>query len=1421
MLESLTRHKRLLACALTAAMLVSLGGGLTTVHSETKDKLYESFQTPEDRAKPAPLWFWNREVEDMTTDQARELVRESYKQSGYSGFGILPEWQSSYLTDEYFELYEAALDEGSKYGMKFSLYDEDGFPSYNAGGLLAEQYPELTTKRLDMVEADGKDGQTVTLHLPEGKLMGAVAMNTDTYERVDVSDKAVIKGPAPFDPESVPVGVSASTTYTVSPGYEADKAVDGDLGTRWNAESMSGGKQTLTIRFEAPASFDHVKIYEDKDPGLQRTQKFSVEYYDYEKAAWVELAAGKAITDAGADLAFPAVTADMVRLHIQKISGDSATISEFQVFEGDNRLAVPPAKEPEKEQPGVSGSSRYNADYDAAFAFDGSFDTRWNAADATHPPHWLQMDFGGKRRVDNVKVYQSMDRISEFQIQYWTGGEWKTCYDGTKIGLDREGSHIAFDAVETTKMRLYISATSDYNPSIWELEFYDGDTLLTPEGGGEPGIEGSYLQYTVPEGNWKVMAFLCVVDTARDGMDYLNKDSVKAFIDITYEAYYKRFKKYFDNGTITSAFFDEPSFWPAGGRTPYGAEGGRFWTPGFNEDYEARFGSSPALDYPALFMDIGADTNEARDKFQYVRTELFADNYIGQLNEWCADHGIELTGHILFEEWVNPVGSEGDLMKVFKNQAVPGVDIINNVGFSQEAYKVVSSSAYNWDKGKVMAEAFGVFPGHTMDDFYRCSMDIFAKGVNLIVPHALWYDNDPRHVTYTPEMSYRNPEIGPHLSELSDYIARAHTLLQNGRHVADIAMLYPIDYLESAFYFNEDPNNPADADYMQISELLSLNARRDFTYLHPDIIDERCAVEGDTFRLQNEINSEAYKVFIMPGGKVVSLSNLEKIKAFYDGGGKVIATTQLPYMGTRTEDDAKVKAIIKEMFGFDPENPPAIEHPVYRSSSNYSGGYAANMAFDGVLGDTSRWNAGGDGGDQWLEVAFPQPLTIDRTVITERFDRVTGYEIQYFDEGANSWKTCHSGGALGVNKEDRFTPVKTRRLRLYVKGVNANSVSIEEFAVYGGDSGNLALDQTGITAIEENTAGGKAYFIGSNPQKNLPLALDDALAVYDVEMGEIPAVTDGNFSYIHKVKEDRNIYFFANSSADTVETTVQLRGELTNPMFWDPATGERRAAGAQTSVRDGETVTTVKLELSPIQSVFLLESLPGTDAPDKTALKAALAEAETIRKNLDAYADGKAKDAFHTAYHTAKTEYDSPDADKEAVDTACAELGKAVKALRLRADTAELRTLLEKAGKIDETLYTAETAAVFHKAWDEAETIAADKTLTAADQKKVDDAAEKLDAAMKALALKDESDETDDSSSETVPESETTSATDTDPTGTDDRATTDSATNTGGQSSGGQTHAGSPKTGAKSVAGALLLFGCAAAAAGIAKRKKA
>ena len=300
-----------------------------------------------------------------------------------------------------------------------------------------------------------------------------------------------------------------------------------------------------------------------------------------------------------------------------------------------------------------------------------------------------------------------------------------------------------------------------------------------------------------------------------------------------------------------------------------------------------------------------------------LRAELFANGFVKTIAQWCAAHHIQLTGHVDQEEVVNPVGLCGDLIKAFQYQPIPGLDQIFAYDRGSCMYKVVSSAAVNYGRSLVMTECYGAID-LPVPNLYREAMDQFAKGVNLMVPHAVWYRTDP--IMFPPELSYRTERYASELPRYNQYIGRLQRVLQQGRPLVDIAVLYPIHGLQSAYYFGPgEPYKggviPKWADYMDVGERLSLDVRHDFTYLHPETLDAHCQVNGGMLELQSPAVLQQYRLLILPGMEAVSAANLAKIKAYFDQGGHVIATTRLPDRSAEPGKNDEVQATIRHIFG--------------------------------------------------------------------------------------------------------------------------------------------------------------------------------------------------------------------------------------------------------------------------------------------------------------------------------------------------------------------------------------------------------------------------------------------------------------------------------------------------------------------------
>ncbi len=423
-------------------------------------------------------------------------------------------------------------------------------------------------------------------------------------------------------------------------------------------------------------------------------------------------------------------------------------------------------------------------------------------------------------------------------------------------------------------------------------------------------VRDGNLRWEVPAGEWKVMIFTCVRDGGGGLVDYLEPKAVDAFIELTYQAYHDAMPEHFGT-TIDGAFYDEPAF--------YHVKGGRAWTDRFNERFRERYQIDPLPLYPALWFDIGPDTAAARNALFGMRSELYATGFVKTISDWCAKHNMGLTGHADQEEVVNPViGTVGDLIKSFKYQNMPGIDQVFAYGRASRAYKVVSSAANNYDRPQVVTECYGGINNMPVANLYKEAMDQFAKGINTMMPHAVWYDQ--AKIIFKPDLTPNAATYGPALPEYNSYIGRLQRLLQGGRHVADIGVLYPIATLQAGSWFG--PGDPyqgcvevPEADYMQVGEALALGVRRDFTFVHPEVLDERCAVEGNALRLNNPVNWERYRVFIIPGSRAISVTSLRKIKDFYDQGGQVIATTRLPDTAAEFGKDDEVRQLVAAIFG--------------------------------------------------------------------------------------------------------------------------------------------------------------------------------------------------------------------------------------------------------------------------------------------------------------------------------------------------------------------------------------------------------------------------------------------------------------------------------------------------------------------------
>lgn len=420
-------------------------------------------------------------------------------------------------------------------------------------------------------------------------------------------------------------------------------------------------------------------------------------------------------------------------------------------------------------------------------------------------------------------------------------------------------------------------------------------------------ITEGVIVWNVPQGRWKIMQFICVTD-GDPNMDYLSREAADAYIEMTHQAYYKRFPDAFGT-TIVQTFYDEPTLYRAQGRV---------WTPAFNDIYKQRYGESPVLLYPALWYDIGPDTQAARNALFSLRSDLYAEAYPRAIDEWSRAHGLRATGHQDNEEIVNPVGTSGDLMKCFRYLSVPGIDKIGGNRPAEKFYSVIASAAYNWDHSLVMSETYGAMGNLSWDSIYCIAMDQFTQGINVFIPHAAWYND--QNVTFLPELSARNPLYADGLYDFSTFLGRLQLMLQNNdRVVSEIAVLYPIHTMQGDHHF-DGPLTPYEGgvsipylDYVEVGEMLTNHIGRHYQWLHPEVLAGKCTVDKKGLTLNNAIQYNTFRTLIIPASKTISVSTLEQAVALYKAGGRVIFTSQLPTRSAERGQDARIGELMNEL----------------------------------------------------------------------------------------------------------------------------------------------------------------------------------------------------------------------------------------------------------------------------------------------------------------------------------------------------------------------------------------------------------------------------------------------------------------------------------------------------------------------------
>lgn len=401
------------------------------------------------------------------------------------------------------------------------------------------------------------------------------------------------------------------------------------------------------------------------------------------------------------------------------------------------------------------------------------------------------------------------------------------------------------------------------------------------------------------EGIWRL--YLKVADPSpwfnnQTYIDTLNPKAIERFIEVTHESYYKILGNEFGK-TVPSIFTDEPQFQHK--ETLDFAEEKKSlifpYTDAFEEFYRKRYGESFEEHFPEVVWELpGGRISAVRYQYHDGIAELFASSFADTLGNWCKEHGLMLTGHMMEEPTLlSQTSALGEAMRSYRGFGQPGIDMLCDWREYTTA-KQAQSAAHQFGCPGVLSELYGVtnwdfdFRGHKLQGDWQA-----ALGVTRRVHHLSWVSMaGEAKRDYPASIFYQSPWYKEY-KMVEDHFARVNTALMRGKPHVKVAVIHPIE----SYWLHFGPKEQTfqkrellEQNFKDITEWL-LFGNIDFDYLSESLLPEQ-EVQVQDGRLC--VGKMEYDAVLIPGCETLRSSTVRYLSKFSEKKGTVIFAGWVP-----------------------------------------------------------------------------------------------------------------------------------------------------------------------------------------------------------------------------------------------------------------------------------------------------------------------------------------------------------------------------------------------------------------------------------------------------------------------------------------------------------------------------------------------
>lgn len=358
-------------------------------------------------------------------------------------------------------------------------------------------------------------------------------------------------------------------------------------------------------------------------------------------------------------------------------------------------------------------------------------------------------------------------------------------------------------------------------------------------------------------------------------VDLLNPNAVKAFLEVTHEKYREKCGQLFGK-EIKGVFTDEACFhldiWFNVPALP--------WSEYLEDRFRQEKGYVLMDNLSSLFLPVG-DYERIRYDFFDVASRLFLDSFTKPYYQWCEEHNLLLTGHLMSEDTLlKQTQWLGMVMPHYKYMHWPGIDKLGRSIGDNVLVKQLTSVKEQLNKERALSEVFGT-SGQQVSFFHRKWIADWEAvlGVDYVNHHLSLYSmRGERKRDFPPNFFYQQPWWSDE-EYCSRYLGRLSYMAGMGQRDTDILLLHPIASLWSVFSPVHKENHHYmekgrfDEPFKELTDTL-LREKLDFHYGDELILDWESEIHSVL-----QIHNYQYRTVIVPPSLTWRRSTIEMLQA--------------------------------------------------------------------------------------------------------------------------------------------------------------------------------------------------------------------------------------------------------------------------------------------------------------------------------------------------------------------------------------------------------------------------------------------------------------------------------------------------------------------------------------------------------------